>query len=484
MKTLTGVERRRALIDLATALAIGGGLWFVVNLRPLWWLAWVLPGVLFWLSLSTKGWASRALVLLAALVGATSNFSYLRDVMPLAPAAVVLLLQALLWMFIFGAATRVVKRFESAWTVLALPVIAVAADTLLAHLTPDGNWGSLAYTQAEMLPIAQIAALSGVGGILFLLMLGNSALGLAFTYGTKLRGALPMYLATLALITVGVGYGHWRLQAPPAGTPVSFGIAALDDFIAGTRTETSRDVWIQYEAQVQELAGSGAQIVLLPEKIAVMSSADAQARQQWLGRLARANKVWLVAGIGVDDGQQRRNEAWWFAPDGRLASNYLKHFMAPPEREFVAGSEYALNEIGGVRYGVAICKDMHFGSFGRALGARQAGVVLVPAWDFDADAWMAANMTKLRGIENGYAVVRAARNGLLSVSDAYGRVLAVERSAKMPGTTLFATVPVGAAIPTIYTRIGDLLGWLCVAGALVLIVASRRKPRGQVSPTS
>jgi apolipoprotein N-acyltransferase len=104
----------------------------------------------------------------------------------------------------------------------------------------------------------------------------------------------------------------------------------------------------------------------------------------------------------------------------------------------------------------------------------------VPAWDFNADAWMAANMTKLRGVENGFAVVRSARNGLLSVSDAYGRMLAVERSSRIPGTTLFTTVKVGARVPTIYTRIGDLLGWLCAGAALALIAWSLRRARPAV----
>ena len=135
--------------------------------------------------------------------------------------------------------------------------------------------------------------------------------------------------------------------------------------------------------------------------------------------MRRAINVWLVAGLGVDDGKERRNEAWWFAPDGRLATNYLKHFMAPPEREFVSGSEFPVNPIDGVNYGVAICKDMHFASLGRGFGARDAGVMLVPAWDFHHDGWMGANMTKLRGVENGFVVVRSARDGLLSVSDAY-----------------------------------------------------------------
>jgi apolipoprotein N-acyltransferase len=479
MKAPFQEKTRHELIDILSAFAVGGGLWFVVNLEPLWWLAWIVPGVLFWLALGTEGWSSRGLIVLAALIGAASNFVYFLKVMPVAAAILVLLLQSLLWLLVFGTSARIVKRFKSAWTVLALPVIAVAADTLLAHFTPDGNWGSLAYTQAEMLPIAQVAAVAGVGGILFLLMLVNSAVGLAFTYGAKLRGAVPMYCATVVLIAIAGAFGYWRLQAPVAGTPVNFGIAAVDDFIGPVQSNEARDVWTQYEAQVLELAASGARVVLLPEKIAVLPFAAAEARKRRLSQLAAANRVWLVAGVGVDDGKQRRNEAWWYAPDGTLKTNYLKHFLAPPEREFLRGSEFPLNDIDGVRYGVAICKDMHFASLGRGFGARGAGVMLVPAWDFDDDARMAASMTGLRGVENGYTVVRSARNGLLSVSDPYGRVLAVERSARLPGTTLFATVNVGERLPTIYTRTGDLLGWACVAATLALIVASRlrRRPR-------
>ena len=44
---------------IAAALAIGGGLWFVMNLDPVWWLAWILPGLLFALALRTEGWTSR-----------------------------------------------------------------------------------------------------------------------------------------------------------------------------------------------------------------------------------------------------------------------------------------------------------------------------------------------------------------------------------------------------------------------------------------
>ena len=254
---------------------------------------------------------------------------------------------------------------------------------------------------------------------------------------------------------------------------------AIDDFLPGQDSDRAHEVWLQYDAQVTALAAGGATLILLPEKIAVLSAADAETRKAHLAQLAATNHVWLVAGLGVDNGKERRNEAWWFAPDGRLATNYLKHFMAPPEREFVAGGEYPVHPIDGVNYGVAICKDMHFASLGRGFGGRDAAVMLVPAWDFHDDAWMAANMTKLRGVENGYAVVRSSRDGLLSVSDPYGRMLAVAESSAFPGTSLFAQVKVAPRVATIYTRIGDALGWLCVAGFLLLaalLVRRRRAP--------
>jgi apolipoprotein N-acyltransferase len=456
-------------LHLAAATLIGIALRFVVNLEPVWWLAWVVPGLLLGLALRLGNWSSRAHVALAAAIGVTANVPFFLTVMPVLPVIIVMTLQTLLWVFLIGSARRIVLAFEGSWTVLALPAIGVAADTLLAHFSLDGNWGSLAYTQAEVLPIAQLGSVFGMGGILFLLLLVNSAIATILHRGFLARGtALSCGVAAAAVVAT-VSFGYWRLQAPTSGTPMAFGIASIDDFLAEDSSPKSHAVWSRYRAQVSALAAGGAKVVLLPEKINVLPATRAEALKQELASLARDNHVWLVAGLGVDTGGERRNEAWWFAPDGRLATNYLKHFMAPPEREFVSGHEFPINRIADVNYGVAICKDMHFASLGRGFGQRDAAVMLVPAWDFHRDARLAANMTKMRGVENGFAVVRSARDGLLSVSDAYGRMLAVAESASLPGASLLATINVGERRATIYTRIGDLLGWLCVAGALGLI---------------
>ena len=150
--------------------------------------------------------------------------------------------------------------------------------------------------------------------------------------------------------------------------------------------------------------------------------------------------------------------------------------MAPPERRahYLSGTSYTLATIDGQTYGLAICKDMHFAALGRTYGQRHAAVMLVPAWDFAyLDGWMQARTTVMRGVENGYTIIRASREGLLTASDPYGRILAEIPSSAMPGRSLLARVTVANPIPTVYTRIGNVFGWLCVVAAVLLFVLSR-----------
>jgi apolipoprotein N-acyltransferase len=288
------------------------------------------------------------------------------------------------------------------------------------------------------------------------------------------------------LVVAALGYGELRLQRPVTGPAVMFGLAAIDDAIGPHASEAyTAGILRQYEAHVAALAAQGAQVVVLPEKIGgLLTPTQAQLWQRQFSGWATHYRVWLEAGVGVDDGQQRINLEWLFTPAGTLTTPYQKHYMAPPEREFVPGNAYAIRSIAGQPYGLAICKDMHFAALGRAYGTRQVSAMLVPAWDFYLDRWMEARMTATRGVENGYVVVRASREGLLTVSDAYGRVLAERASRSLPGEQLLVRARIAAPVPTLYTRIGDVLGWLCVAaGAVLLAVGRRYGPRAkEVSP--
>ncbi|WFR80975.1 nitrilase-related carbon-nitrogen hydrolase [Janthinobacterium rivuli] len=467
-----GTALRQRLLQIAAALAAGVPLYWVLGPQPLGPLAWCAPLPVLWLALRSSRRDAAWMTFLAAVLGLSSNLAYFRLLMPLPAVLAAIAVKALLWLLVVLATRRLVLRYRASWTVLAYPALWVAIDTLMAALLPDGNWGSLAYSQADNIAVLQVAALAGVPGLLFLLCLVPSALALLLAGG---RAYVPAASTAVLLLAAAWAGGAWRVHGAPAPSGPLAGLVTIDDFIGpATPPARAQAIWDQYARHVEALAGQGATLVLLPEKIAVLDPAQADAVRQRFQALARGTGAWITVGIGVQDAAGRRNLAWLFAPDGAVPVSYQKQHLAPPEREFLAGSAYAVQPVAGQAMGLAICKDMHFASLGQTYGAAGAQAMLVPAWDFQLDAWMGARMTVVRGVENGYAVLRAAREGVLTVSDAYGRVLVERASSAMPGSTLLAPLPAQPSIATWAGWLGPLFGWLCVALSVILLCMGRR----------
>jgi len=113
-----------------------------------------------------------------------------------------------------------------------------------------------------------------------------------------------------------------------------------------------------------------------------------------------------------------------------------------------------------------------------AAGARTGslGLMLVPAWDFNTDGWLHARMAVLRGVEGGYAIVRAAANGLVTVSDSRGRMLGLRPSGRTTYESVVVDVPRGPGA-TLYVRIGDVFAWIAGLVGLALFAWSiSRRP--------
>jgi apolipoprotein N-acyltransferase len=458
---------------IVVSVVCGLVLWTVVGLRPDWWAVWLAPALLLVLGIRFPLRDTCWMVPLAAVIASSVNFHYFRLVMPFGAVLASIAGQSLLWVLLVFGTRRLVLRYKAWWTVFVYPALWAAADTLMAALSPDGNWGSLAYSQGDNLPIIQTASLFGTAGVLFLLALVPSAIAVAISFGTSVRRGWLAYAITAALLVVSLVYGSVRLLWHVRGTETTFGIISIDDPIGLRASDAyAENIFSEYDWRVAALADEGAQVVILPEKIAMLTPPKALDLQHRFGSLARQKHVWLEVGVGIDDGRTPTNWAWLFAPDGALAATYEKHHMAPPERRdhYATGNDYTVSTIAGRRYGLAVCKDMHFAAFGRAYGQRHASVVLVPAWDFAyLDGWLEARTTIFRGVENGYSIVRASREGLLTASDPYGRILDEVPSSVFPGRSMLVRVVVADPVPTLYTHIGNVFGWLCVIAAIVFV---------------
>jgi apolipoprotein N-acyltransferase len=113
------------------------------------------------------------------------------------------------------------------------------------------------------------------------------------------------------------------------------------------------------------------------------------------------------------------------------------------------------------------------------IGTRGDWLNLGPA----ADDWFHARDAVLRSVENGVPMARTGGRGLLTLSDRYGRIV-TERRTSGAFTTLVGNLPLdGPGGSTLYDRIGDAFGWLCLLFGGGLVAASLRLARDRAGQT-
>jgi apolipoprotein N-acyltransferase len=447
--------------------------YFGTGLNPRGWTTWCAAVPVLAFAARARIWPSLLVAFGAWALGGLNLWSYMSDLLglPLAVRLAVILLPALLFGVTVGLWRRQSTRGRHWRALLILPSFWVTTEFLLASASPHGTFGSLAYTQMEFLPVVQLASATGVSGVSFAVLLAASALGLLVAPALPRQAKLRITAVVVLTFGAVLAWGWLRLHSgKDSEGEITVGLAASSDArrIFPMDSATAQELLGAYADVATNLARAGSELVVLPEKIAWLGEADALGARERFRTVAKRDHVGIVVGWARRDGPKVWNEAVLFQEDGSELTYEKRHLLPGLEWEFAAGDSYATTTSAGRTWGLAVCKDMDFPEIGRAYGSRGVELLLVPAWDFLADGWLHSRMAVMRGVEGGFTIARAAKQGLLTVSDPFGRVVA---EAAAPGEQ-FSMLVVQVrlkSVPTLYRRWGDWFAWLCVGVTLTVL---------------
>ncbi len=388
--------------------------------------------------------------------------------------------------------------------------LAVTTVWYLSGLVNPFPWGNPAYTQYGNLPLLQLASVTGLWGIVFLMSwlasLVNWAWEQAFVW-PKVRPGLLLYSVLLALVFVGGG-ARLAFFAPQGSTVrvASFSASRarpLPDapfidtergavFLYGKATEAQRQAIRPLFAQIdndllthsQQEARAGAKVVVWSEMSAVVLQEDETTFFQQAQSVARQSGIYLDVGLAVflrpsEKPPFVQDESVVIDPSGTIVAIYLKAHPIPVMESYQVPGDGRMPVVATPygRLATAICYDADFPSTILQAGQANADILLLPGGDWRAIDPLHTQMATFRAIENGFSLVRQSQAGLAMAVDYEGQALAASDYFTTDSQVMVAYVPM-QGVHTIYATIGDLFAWLSVAGLVVLIggaLARRRK---------
>ena len=478
-----------AVLTTASLLLAGNGM------NPVWHLMWIafLPVLL--LAAETASWRVAAGgAALSFFLGSLTLLYYLHFVLHAPVTAWLIPFSIASVLFATGVLLfrGLLHRGAVFSAVIALPAFWTVCEYLASFVPANGTAGSLAYTQERFLPILQVASLTGPWGITFLLLLFPSVVVSGFHLRRRrLPQAMLVVGSAFAVLAGALLFGIIRLAAPNSQQNIKVGLLDTDTVVFADKALEMQELIKSYAEQAQRLIRQGAKIVLMPEKTGLLLGRNAKIVDPVLQSVADRTGATLVIGVVhvVAHGSFRNslNEARIYTPGQSIATYDKQHLLSPWESNLTPGISLTLLSKPAIPIGVAICKDMDFIRPALDYGRIGIDLLLDPAWDFNVDRTWHGHIAIMRGVEGGYAVAHAAKDGFLTVTDDRGRILGEVRSNSGAFTSLLVNVPLRHD-QTVFDRYGTWFPWM--AGLLLLVavvqwfVASRPKSGGGIGSAS
>jgi apolipoprotein N-acyltransferase len=423
-----------------------------------------------------------------------------------------------LYVGLFAAGWRWLDDRWPRWSWLIAPMLWVALDWLRGHLLSGFPWALLGYSQYRQIALIQIADLTGVYGVSFVLVLVNVAIAKIISRWIaqpqklwRSRTAVLVPVLLIILVKALLAYGHWRMAAVTASLTPGPRVGLIQGNIAQEikwDPAMRRMTLERYERLTREAAAQGAELIVWPEASAPFVFDDEPDYQMAIRSLAIETRRYLLFGspaiAHLPAGQAGGypvpallNSAYLLNPDGTTQARYDKRHLVPFGEyvplgpllgfvnklvagigDFIPGRGPVPMDIAGRQLGVAICFEIIFPEVVRQLpqhGARIIATITNDAWfGRSAAPLQHFSMAVFRAVEHRTPVIRAANTGISGFIDATGRI--GPRSGLFVEAVLVDTIQL-SPIRTLYTRAGDIFAIGCGILVATLILIGRRHPR-------
>jgi apolipoprotein N-acyltransferase len=396
--------------------------------------------------------------------------------------------------------------------ILSLAVALTVAEWLRGHLFTGFPWNTYGYALTGPLALAQGAALIGIWGLTFVAVAVFASPALFADDRAETRRPGLALLIGIAALCVIAGYGALRLTMTPtqfvddvrlrimqpnlqqdekfnymARDTVMKRYLALSDRSTGPQSAGMRDVthliWPEsaFPFFLTREAEALAQIAELLPKGAVLITGAVRAPEPVPGApMTHAyNSIYV---IDHDGSVLSVYDKVHLVPFGEYLpfQNFLERLglqqITKVQGGFIPGTRRrALDVPHAPRFLPLICYEIIFPGQAVPRGERPGWLVNVTndGWfGISSGPYQHLQQARVRAIEEGLPVVRAANTGVSAVIDPLGRVV---KSLPLGIEGVLDSALPQPIDPTIYVRAGDGLALLLVGAALVLVLRRRMR---------
>lgn len=376
------------------------------------------------------------------------------------------------------------RRFPaSAWVLLVYPVAYTAVDFFSSSGSPFGTFGAVAYSQRDVLPMLQIASVTGLWGITFLLGWFASLVNYVWEHGFKLD-RLALVSAGVLGILLALGFVRTVLPAQPGPTAMIAGFSLpngkLREVMNQLHTEdnpafrqTVEELHAQELSQIQALAQEGAVIVSMQEAAGMGMTDQVEALISNAATLAKEQGIYIILPTLDVEKSPVENVVRIIDPEGRVVLTHVKYGGNQFEGSLKGNGTLQTVDTPYGKISAVICWDADFPNVIKQAGAQDVDLLFVPSNDWLGVKDIHAGMAAFRAVENGMSIFRQTGSGVSSVVDAYGRSLHRVDSFELAATTPFTSVQMVStpvtSVSTLYPVMGDVTGNLMLVLSAALL---------------